>query len=152
MTRTWTGDCCRGGDPGRGCSGRQCKSLAETRLRQDQGISTCSHWFDPVSEYRNWWQMIPNLAGSNDSFKSWPSGNMTIAAMMFFLPMLTDVTKNRSEGKELPLLYCCMCFCVDLRLQPHPHDQPLSYGRMFWNADHISDLCGCKQGVSSKKE
>ncbi|MBR0310846.1 MAG: hypothetical protein IJQ98_00475, partial [Oscillospiraceae bacterium] len=44
---------------------------------------------DPVSEFRNWWQMIPNLAGSDDNFKSWPSGNMTIASMMFSLPMLT---------------------------------------------------------------
>ena len=33
---------------------------------------------DPKSEFRNWWQMIPNLAGSDDNFKSWPSGNMTI--------------------------------------------------------------------------
>ena len=32
---------------------------------------------EPMSEYRNWWQKIPNLAGSNDNFKSWPSGNMT---------------------------------------------------------------------------
>ena len=52
---------------------------------------------DPYSEYRDWWEMIPYLAGSNDNFKSWPSGNMTIAAMMFALPMLTDVFKARSE-------------------------------------------------------
>ena len=46
---------------------------------------------DPMSEYRNWWQMIPNLAGSNDSYKSWPSGNMTIASMLF-----TDVPREGS--------------------------------------------------------
>ena len=56
---------------------------------------------DPAGAYRNWWQMAPHLAGGNDSFKSWPSGNMTIAAMMFALPMLTDVFKNRSEKKNL---------------------------------------------------
>ena len=44
--------------------------------------------------------MIPNLAGSNDNFKSWPSGNMTIASMMFSLPMLTDVMKKRSSMKN----------------------------------------------------
>ena len=44
--------------------------------------------------------MIPNLAGSNDNFKSWPSGNMTIARMMFSLPMLTDVMKKRSSMKN----------------------------------------------------
>ena len=56
---------------------------------------------DPASEFRNWWQMVPNLAGSNDSFKSWPSGNMTIASMMFSLPMVTDVLKRRSAQKNL---------------------------------------------------
>ena len=35
--------------------------------------------------------MIPNLAGSDDNFKSWPSGNMTIASMMFSLSMIADV-------------------------------------------------------------
>ena len=55
---------------------------------------------DPMSEYRNWWQMIPNLAGSNDNYKSWPSGNMTIASMMFSLPLLSDVMKKRSETKN----------------------------------------------------
>ncbi len=58
---------------------------------------------DPKSQFRNWWQMVPNLAGSNDGLKSWPSGNMTIATMMFALPMLADVTKKRSMGKNL----CC---------------------------------------------
>ena len=56
---------------------------------------------DPHSEYRDWWEMIPYMAGSNDSFKSWPSGNMTIATMMFALPMLTDVFKTRSEKKNI---------------------------------------------------
>lgn len=32
---------------------------------------------DPISQFRSWWQMVPNLAGSDDSFKSWPNGNMT---------------------------------------------------------------------------
>ncbi len=68
---------------------------------------------DPVSEFRNWWQMIPNLAGSNDSYKSWPSGNMTIAAMMFSLPMLTDVTRKRSNGKNL-IAFGIACFFVVL--------------------------------------
>ena len=61
---------------------------------------------DPSSQFRNWWQMIPNLAGSDDNFKSWPSGNMTIAAMMFSLPMLADVIKDRSDRKNL------VCFII----------------------------------------
>ena len=31
---------------------------------------------DPGSAFCSWWQMVPNLAGSNDSFKSWPSGEI----------------------------------------------------------------------------
>jgi len=52
---------------------------------------------DPKSEYRNWWEMIPNVAGSNDNFKSWPSGNMAISAMMFSLPLLASVLKNHKN-------------------------------------------------------
>lgn len=64
---------------------------------------------DPRSAFRSWWQMVPNLAGSDDSFKSWPSGNMTIAAMMFSLPMLADVTKKRSESRNF---HCFIFACV----------------------------------------
>ena len=46
---------------------------------------------DPKARFKNWWEMSPNLALSNDSFKSWPSGNMTIATMMFSLPLFADV-------------------------------------------------------------
>jgi membrane-associated phospholipid phosphatase len=85
---------------------------------------------DPASAFRNWWQMVPNLAGSNDSFKSWPSGNMTIAAMMFSLPMLTDVTKNRSEGRN------CRCFivaCVFVLIY--------GYNRIHMTNHFLTDVC-----------
>ena len=52
---------------------------------------------NPKSAFRNWWEMIPNLAGSNDSFKSWPSGNMTIASMMFSLPLFAEVLKKKNN-------------------------------------------------------
>ena len=61
---------------------------------------------DPMSEYRNWWEMVPYFAGSNDSYKSWPSGNMTIASMMFSLPMLADVLQKRSQKKNM------ICFVI----------------------------------------
>jgi membrane-associated phospholipid phosphatase len=67
---------------------------------------------DPASGFRNWWQMIPNLAGSNDNFKSWPSGNMTIATMMFSLPMLTDVLKRRSMKKNLTAFVIACVFVL----------------------------------------
>ncbi len=85
---------------------------------------------DPAGAYRNWWQMIPNLAGSNDSFKSWPSGNMTIAAMMFALPMVTDLTKNRSEKKNL-FAFAFACAFVLL----------YGYNRIHMTNHFLTDVC-----------
>ena len=85
---------------------------------------------DPVSEFRNWWQMIPNLAGSDDNFKSWPSGNMTIASMMFSLPMLTDLFRNRSEKKNL-IAFGIACAFVLL----------YGYNRIHMTNHFLSDVC-----------
>jgi membrane-associated phospholipid phosphatase len=85
---------------------------------------------DPASEYRNWWQMVPNLAGSNDSFKSWPSGNMTIAAMMFALPMVTDLSKNRSEKKNIAA-FALACGFVLL----------YGYNRIHMTNHFLTDVC-----------
>jgi len=85
---------------------------------------------DPKSEFRNWWQMVPNLAGSNDNFKSWPSGNMTIAAMMFSLPMLTDVLKKRSVKKNAGAFIIA---CVFVALY--------GYNRMHMTNHFLSDVC-----------
>ncbi len=85
---------------------------------------------DPMSEYRNWWQMIPNLAGSNDNYKSWPSGNMTIASMMFSLPMLADVLKKRSEIKNLVSFVMAACFVLIY-----------SYNRIHMTNHFLSDVC-----------
>ena len=85
---------------------------------------------DPKSEFRNWWQMIPNLAGSNDNFKSWPSGNMTIASMMFSLPMLTDVMKKRS-GRKNGIAFALACVFVLL----------YGYNRIHMTNHFLSDVC-----------
>ena len=85
---------------------------------------------DPGSAYRSWWQMVPNLAGSNDSFKSWPSGNMTIAAMMFSLPMLADVTKKRSEGRNFR---CFIVACVFVLIY--------GYNRIHMTNHFLTDVC-----------
>ena len=85
---------------------------------------------DPASKFRNWWQMIPNLAGSDDNFKSWPSGNMTIAAMMFSLPMLTNVFKRRSEKKNW-IAFGFACAYVLL----------YGYNRMHMTNHFLSDVC-----------
>ena len=85
---------------------------------------------DPISEFRNWWQMIPNLAGGDDNFKSWPSGNMTIASMMFSLPMLTDLFRNRSEKKNL-IAFGIACAFVLL----------YGYNRIHMTNHFLSDVC-----------
>lgn len=85
---------------------------------------------NPASEFRNWWQMIPNLAGSDDNFKSWPSGNMTIACMMFSLPMLADVCKKRSNAATS----ACFAFaCVYVTLY--------GYNRIHMTNHFLSDVC-----------
>ena len=85
---------------------------------------------DPISEFRDWWQMIPNLAGSNDNFKSWPSGNMTIASMMFSLPMLTDVMRKRSMKKNL-IAFALACVFVAV----------YGYNRIHMTNHFLSDVC-----------
>ena len=74
--------------------------------------------------------MVPNLAGSNDNFKSWPSGNMTIASMMFSLPMLTDCLKNRSEGKNRAAFVAA---CVFVLLY--------GYNRIHMTNHFLTDVC-----------
>ena len=85
---------------------------------------------DPISEYRNWWQMVPNLAGSNDNFKSWPSGNMTIASMMFSLPMLADVTKKRSYKRNIRCFVVAFIFVL-----------VYGYNRIHMTNHFLSDVC-----------
>ena len=85
---------------------------------------------DPKSEFRNWWQMIPNLAGTDDNFKSWPSGNMTIASMMFSLPMLTDVMKKRS-GRKNGTAFALACVFVLV----------YGYNRIHMTNHFLSDVC-----------
>ncbi|MBR5383564.1 MAG: phosphatase PAP2 family protein [Clostridia bacterium] len=85
---------------------------------------------DPLSEFRFWWQMVPNLAGSNDNFKSWPSGNMTIAAMMFSLPLLADVLKKQSIKKNWSA-FALACVFVAL----------YGYNRIHMTNHFLSDVC-----------
>ena len=85
---------------------------------------------DPASGYRNWWQMIPNLAGSNDSFQSWPSGHMSIVSVLFALPLLTDCMKKRSPRKNL-IAFFLVCVFVLI----------CGYNRMHMTNHFLSDVC-----------
>ncbi|MCR4599765.1 MAG: phosphatase PAP2 family protein [Acetatifactor sp.] len=85
---------------------------------------------DPKAAFRNWWQMIPNLAGSNDNFKSWPSGNMTIASMMFSLPMLADLLKKRSRTNNMISFVIAACFVI-----------LYGYNRIHMTNHFLTDVC-----------
>lgn len=85
---------------------------------------------DPASEYRGWWQMIPHLAGSNDSYQSWPSGHMSIVSVLFALPALTDCMKNRSMRKNL-IAFGLVCLFILL----------CGYNRMHMTNHFFSDVC-----------
>lgn len=85
---------------------------------------------DPASGYRNWWEIIPNLAGSNDSFQSWPSGHMSIVSVLFALPLLTDCMKNRSPRKNL-IAFFLVCIFVLI----------CGYNRMHMTNHFLSDVC-----------
>ena len=84
---------------------------------------------DPASQYREWWQMIPFLSGS-DNFKSWPSGHMTNFGILFTLPMLTDVMKKRSMKRNLAAFgIACVLTLV------------CAYNRIHMTNHFLSDVC-----------
>lgn len=85
---------------------------------------------DPKSQFKNWWEMSPNLAGSNDSFKSFPSGNMTIATMMFALPLFSDVIKFKKNYIKW-ILYIFAFIWVIL----------YGYNRIHMTAHFLTDVC-----------
>lgn len=85
---------------------------------------------DPASEFRNWWQMIPNLAGTNDSYQSWPSGHMSIVSVLFALPVLTNCMKRRSDRKNM-IAFLLVCAFIVL----------CGYNRMHMTNHFLSDVC-----------
>lgn len=85
---------------------------------------------DPASGFRNWWEMIPYLAGSNDSYQSWPSGHMSIVGTLFALPLLTDCLKKRSARKNA-VAFALVCLFI----------LACGYNRMHMTNHFLSDVC-----------
>ena len=85
---------------------------------------------DPASEFRNWYQMIPNLAGTDDNYMSWPSGHMSIVSVLFALPVLTDCMKNRSSRKNM-IAFILVCIFILL----------CGYNRIHMTNHFLSDVC-----------
>lgn len=85
---------------------------------------------DPLSEYRDWWEMTPYLAGNNDNYQSWPSGHMSIVAVLFSFPLLTDCLKKSSARKNA-IAYAFVCVFVLLG----------GYNRIHMTNHFLSDVC-----------
>lgn len=84
---------------------------------------------DPKSEYRNWWEMVPYLKDESD-FRSWPSGHMTKATIMFTLPLIASVLKNKKEWFK----YAGYAFAVLWIIL-------MGYNRIHMNAHFLTDVC-----------
>ena len=85
---------------------------------------------NPEENFRTWWHMIPNLAGSNDSFKSWPSGNMTIATMMYSLPLLATCFKKKNNLIKYSLFSFASIWVI-----------LYGYNRIHMGAHFLTDVC-----------
>ena len=85
---------------------------------------------DPRSEFKNWWQWNPYFAESKDSFKSWPSGNMAIASMMFSFPLLMRSVK-KSNKILVYVSFALSCVYVVL----------YGYNRIHMTNHFLSDVC-----------
>lgn len=85
---------------------------------------------DPASGFRNWWEIVPNLAGTNDNYQSWPSGHMSIVSTLFALPVLTGCMKHSSSRKNIAA-FCLVCVFI----------LACGYNRMHMTNHFLSDVC-----------
>ena len=85
---------------------------------------------EPASGFRSWWEIVPNLAGTNDNYQSWPSGHMSIVSVLFAMPLLTDCMKKASSRKNM-IVFFCVCAFVLL----------CGYNRMHMTNHFLSDVC-----------
>ena len=85
---------------------------------------------DPASEFRSWYQMIPNLAGTSDNYMSWPSGQMSIVSPLLALPVLIDCMKRRSVRKKIAA-FCLVCAFIVM----------CGYNRIHMTNHFLTDVC-----------
>ena len=67
---------------------------------------------DPHAAFRNWWEMIPYLAGKEDGLMSWPSGHMLKASVLLMLPVLSDVSKKSSPKRNLVCWFIAIAYIM----------------------------------------
>lgn len=84
---------------------------------------------EPISAFRNWWEMIPYLKDES-LFRSWPSSHMTKATIMLTLPMLAGVLKCKKSF----LRYLMFAFAIIWIVV-------FGYNRIHMNAHFLTDVC-----------
>lgn len=84
---------------------------------------------NPLSEFKNWWQMRPHLRFDNQ-FMSWPSGHMTYASIVLCLPMIADVLKYKVKHlKTIFFIFAIIWIII------------FGYNRIHMDAHFLSDVC-----------
>ncbi len=84
---------------------------------------------DPISEFRNWWQISP-FSNNDGMFKSWPSGHMTEAALMFTLPLIANVLKHKKDWTKYIFFAISIIWILII-----------GYNRIHMNAHFLTDIC-----------
>lgn len=80
--------------------------------------------------FKNWWEWNPYAAGSNDNFKSWPSGNLTIAMLTCTLPLfITNVKKSNKTKVYIALAFSCAFVIL------------YGYNRIHMGKHYLTDVC-----------
>ncbi|MCQ2792260.1 MAG: phosphatase PAP2 family protein, partial [Bacilli bacterium] len=82
------------------------------------------------ANFKNWWEWNPYMAGSDDNFKSWPSGNMTIATITCALPLLAANVK-KSNKIAVYIAFGFSCAFVIL----------YGYNRIHMGKHFLTDVC-----------
>ena len=86
---------------------------------------------DPMSEYRNWWEMIPYLAKrSQDELMSWPSAHMFRSGLTILLPVLSQVCKKQSSKRNMAMYAFSVVFML-----------LTTYNRLHMSNHFLSDVC-----------
>ena len=84
---------------------------------------------DPLSEFRNWWEMVPYLK-DDTLFKSFPSAHMNKATIILTLPLLASVLKFKNKAlKYIFLGFGCLWILA------------YGYNRIHMDAHFLTDVC-----------
>ncbi len=88
------------------------KIIPVSLMRDFRGIGVINAILNPLIMMSAWVRMFRYTWENYDCSKVWPNGNMTAAALMLSIPLLTDVTKKRSDRKNTIAFLLAFVFVV----------------------------------------